>query len=154
MIWTPNVVVAAVVERDGRFLVVEEEAEGRLVINQPAGHLDRGESLVDAVRRETLEETAWTLQPASVIGVYLYTPPDTDRAYLRICFAGEVTTHDPSRPLDREIVRTLWLTRTELGERSAQLRSPLVLASIDDYLAGQSHPLSLLHWLPLPRAGS
>ncbi|MEJ2509826.1 MAG: NUDIX hydrolase [Gammaproteobacteria bacterium] len=144
MIWKPHVTVAAVAERDGRFLLVEEEIEGRLVINQPAGHLDPGESLVDAAVRETLEETAWHFRPTGLVGIYRWVNPDNDATFVRFTFAGQVADHEPQRPLDKEIRRVLWLGPDELDARADQLRSPLVRRAIDDYRAGQRYPLDLL----------
>src|SRR3990172_7453068 len=114
MIWKPHVTVAAVVEREGRFLFVEEEADGRVVINQPAGHLDEHESLVTAVVRETLEETAWHFAPESLLGVYRWQNGRNGATYLRFAFTGRVTEHDPGRKLDHGIVRALWLSPDEL----------------------------------------
>lgn len=144
-IWKPHVVAATVVERDGRFLCVEEAIDERLVINQPAGHLDPGETLIAAAARETLEETGWTVAVTALIGIYLLDTEVPGRTFLRFCFAATPLSHDPARPLDREIVRTHWFTRTELAAHGARHRSPLVLRSVDDYLAGRRHPLDLLH---------
>ena len=144
-IWKPNTVVAAIVEQAGKFLLVEEMAEGRAVYNQPAGHLDPGETLLAAVRRETLEESAWTIEPESLIGVYLLAPPGTHTTYLRFCFQARAISHDPTRALDTEIIRALWLTRSELAAAVDKHRSPLVLRCVDDYLAGKRYPLSLIH---------
>jgi 8-oxo-dGTP pyrophosphatase MutT (NUDIX family) len=144
MIWKPNVVVAAIIERGGKFLLVEENAEGRLVLNQPAGHLDEGESLLDAVVRETLEETAWHFTPEALLGVYRWPHPTNDITYLRFAFIGRVTRHDEKRTLDREIVRTLWLTPEEIRAERARHRSPQVQRCLEDYLAGQYYPLDLL----------
>jgi 8-oxo-dGTP pyrophosphatase MutT (NUDIX family) len=143
MVWTPRVTVAAVAEHDGRFLVVEEDIDGRTVLNQPAGHLDSGESLVQAVQRETLEETAWRFQPEAVIGFYLWTHPVTEVSYCRVAFCGRCT-HQESGPLDAGIRQALWLSRQELAAQSERLRSPMVLRAIDDYLSGNRYPLSLL----------
>ncbi len=143
--WKPNTVVAAILERDGRFLLVEELDNGRAVYNQPAGHLDAGETLLQAVCRETLEESAWHIEPLGLVGVYLMQPPDSAITYLRFCFHGRLLTHDSARTLDTEIIRTVWLTRDELAAESAKHRSPLVLRCIDDYLAGTRYPLSLIH---------
>jgi 8-oxo-dGTP pyrophosphatase MutT (NUDIX family) len=147
MVWKPDVTVAAVAERHGRFLLVEERASGRIVVNQPAGHLEDGESLVEAVVRETLEETAWGFRPEAVVGVYLWRPAPQGRSFLRVTFSGELLTHDPSRRLDRGIIRTRWLGRSELLAPGVRLRSPLVLQCVDDYLAGVRHPLSLISHL-------
>jgi len=144
MVWKPDVTVAAVIEREGRFLLVEEHVGERLVINQPAGHLEANETLIEAAIRETLEETAWTFVPEAVSGVYLWQHPERNTCFLRVAFAGKVTEHHSNRRLDRGIRRTLWLSRDEVQQRSGQLRSPMVTRCIDDYLAGNRHPLSLL----------
>jgi 8-oxo-dGTP pyrophosphatase MutT (NUDIX family) len=149
MAFRPDVTVAAVVERDGRFLVVEERAARRIVINQPAGHLEHGENLIEAVIRETLEETGCLLRAEAVTGIYLWRHPAMDRTFLRVAFTGSVDGPDPSRRLDRCIVRTAWMTREQLASRPQALRSPLVLRCVDDYLAGARHPLSLLTALDL-----
>jgi len=144
-LWKPNTVVATIVERDGRFLLVEEEADGRAVFNQPAGHLDDGETLLDAARRETLEETAWHVEPVDLVGVYLVAPPGKDLTYLRFCFRARALSHDADRKLDKEIIRAVWMTRDEIAAEATRHRSPLVLRCIDDAIAGQRHPLSLIH---------
>jgi 8-oxo-dGTP pyrophosphatase MutT (NUDIX family) len=147
MVWKPDVTVAAVAERDGKFLFVEERASGRVVINQPAGHLEDGETFLDAVVRETLEETAWQFAPTALLGVYVWRPEHQQRTFLRVAFAGELKHHDPSRPLDHGILRTRWLTRGQLSEPRLRLRSPLVAQCVDDYLAGNRYPLSLINHL-------
>ncbi len=144
MIWKPHVTVAAVIEDAGRFLLVEENIEGRLVLNQPAGHLDPGESLLDAVARETREETGWRFQPECLIGAYLWHMESHDRTFLRFTFGGTAFDHDPAQPLDDEIERALWLTPDELRARAAELRSPMVMRSIQDYLQGVRHSLDCL----------
>jgi len=141
MTFKPDVTVAAVVERDGRFLIVEERISGRLLFNQPAGHLEEGETLLDAVAREAREETAWCFTAQSWLGVYLWRNGANGRSTLRFAFAGTVSDHRAEQPLDRAIVRTHWLTRTELATREARLRSPLVLRCIDDYVSGRRLPL-------------
>lgn len=143
MRWMPHVTVAAVVEDDGRFLMVEEEAEDRIVYNQPAGHLEQGESLVEAVVRETHEETGWHIRPTDVVGIHQWTSPG-ERTFLRVSFAGRALKHDPARAPDAGVRAVLWLTRTEILRRSGVLRSPMVLRSLDDYLAGRRYPLDLL----------
>jgi len=140
----PDLTVAAVVERNGEFLLVEERVGSHMVFNQPAGHVERGEQLLDAVIRETLEETGWDFVPQALIGVYLWDHLDRQRSYLRIAFTGQLISHDPHRPLDRGIERTLWMDRETLSSCSAQLRSPMVLTCIEDYLAGRRYPLELL----------
>jgi 8-oxo-dGTP pyrophosphatase MutT (NUDIX family) len=147
MIWKPDVTVAAVTERDGRFLFVEERVRARVVINQPAGHLEDGESFLEAVVRETLEETGWDFEPRAVVGVYLWRPGDTNRSFLRVAFAGELSSHDPARPLDRGILRTRWMTRDELAAAQLRLRSPLVMRCVEDYLAVARYPCGLINHL-------
>jgi len=148
MTWKPELTVAAVVAERGRFLIVEERVERQLVFNQPAGHVEDGESLLDAVVRETLEETASTFVPDSLVGIYLWKNPRSQRSYLRVAFTGSLTGHDPSRPLDAGIVRTHWFSRAQLLAYSARLRSPLVMRCVDDWLAGARFPLALLQQLP------
>jgi len=145
MIWKPHVTVAAIVEKDGRFLFVEEEADGRVVINQPAGHLDEHESLVTAVVRETLEETAWHFTPEALLGVYRWQNGRNGATYLRFAFTGHVADHDPARELDHGILRTLWLTPDELAAARDRHRSPQVERCVRDYLAGIRFPLSALN---------
>ncbi len=145
MIWKPNVTVAAVVERDGKHLLVEEMENGKLVLNQPAGHLDEGESLLDAVVRETLEETAWHFAPEFLVGVYRWPHPENGVTYLRFAFAGHVTGHEPGRTLDDGIVRAVWLTPQEIAQQASRHRSPQVMRTLNDYLAGRRYPLELLN---------
>jgi 8-oxo-dGTP pyrophosphatase MutT (NUDIX family) len=147
MVRKPDVTVAAVAERDGRFLFVEERASGRVVVNQPAGHLEDGETFLEAVIRETLEETAWQFQPTAIVGVYVWRPEHQSKTFLRIAFAGELGDHDSVRPLDHGILRTRWLTRNELTAPRLRLRSPLVTQCVDDYLAGARYPLGLIKHL-------
>jgi 8-oxo-dGTP pyrophosphatase MutT (NUDIX family) len=145
--WKPSVTVAAVVERGGRYLMVEELTREGLRLNNPAGHLDPGESLEQAVVREVLEETACRFTPEALVGVYLsrFRRQDgEDVTYLRFAFSGSVGEPDPARKLDDGIVRTLWMTPDELRASQARHRSPLVLQSLDDHLAGRRFPLQLL----------
>jgi ADP-ribose pyrophosphatase YjhB (NUDIX family) len=151
MVWTPRVTVAAVVERNGRFLLVEEDDAGRRVVNQPAGHLEAGESLIQAVRRETLEETGWDFEPTALVGLYRWVHPTRGLTFLRACFAGALTARHPDRPLDPDILTTVWLDRAALARRP--LRSPMVLRCVDDYLAGRRYPLDLLADLPAETPG-
>jgi 8-oxo-dGTP pyrophosphatase MutT (NUDIX family) len=142
-VWKPSVTVAAVIERGGRFLFVEELSEGRLVLNQPAGHLDPGESLAAACAREVMEETAHRFQPTGIVGVYRWYFAPHDVTFLRFCFRGKVGEAE-NRPLDKEIVRLHWLTPDELRARRADHRSPLVQRCVDDFLAGRNFPLEIL----------
>ncbi|MBT8116778.1 MAG: NUDIX hydrolase [Gammaproteobacteria bacterium] len=136
--------VAAVIEQDGRFLLVSERSGGRLVYNQPAGHLEDNESLLEAVVRETLEETAWQFEPEAVIGIYRWRHPHNRETYMRVSFAGQGTACLSDRQLDPDIEAVVWMDLDEVRARRDELRSPLVLRSIDDYLQGNAHPLSLL----------
>ncbi|MEY3719812.1 MAG: hypothetical protein RL618_331 [Pseudomonadota bacterium] len=150
-LWKPSVTVAAIIEREGRFLLVEEETSDGIRFNQPAGHLDPGESLIDAVAREALEETAFDFTPESLVGIYMsrYVSSRTSEevTYLRFAFAGTLGgRHD--RPLDEGIIRVIWMTREELLACQDKHRSPLVIQCVDDYLLGQRSPLSLLYTHP------
>jgi 8-oxo-dGTP pyrophosphatase MutT (NUDIX family) len=140
----PSVTVAAVVEREGKFLLVEEEFDGRRVLNQPAGHLDPGEGLVAACVREVMEETAHHFQPEALVGIYRWFYAPRDITYLRFTFCGKVGAPVPGRKLDKEIVATHWLTRDEIVARRAEHRTELLLACLDDYLAGKRYPLDVL----------
>ena len=140
-IWRPEVTVASIVPRDGRFLLVEEAVRGELVLNQPAGHLEPGESLPAAARRETLEETGWEVELTDLIGVYQWTNPGSDSHFLRFTFAAEPLRHHAQRQLDVGVVRALWLSRDEIAAESTRLRSPMVLRCVDDWLDGRRMPL-------------
>lgn len=144
MVWKPNVTVAAVVQRDNQFLLVEEEAEAGLAFNQPAGHLEQGESLVDAVIREALEETGYHFYPTHLVGIYSWPRPQSDITYLRFAFAGELRGFEANRKLDDGIVAARWLSLNEVRATQARHRSPLILRCIEDYLAGKRAPLDLL----------
>lgn len=140
--------VAAVIERDGRFLLVEEETSDGLKLNNPAGHLDPGESPAQGCARETLEETAHRFEPTALVGVYLSRAqrPATgeDVTYLRLAFCGVLGEREPGRPLDTGIVRTLWMTPQEIRDSRDRHRSPLLLRCVEDYLAGIRHPLAVV----------
>jgi 8-oxo-dGTP pyrophosphatase MutT (NUDIX family) len=144
--WKPSVTVAAVVERDGRFLLVEEHTPEGLRLNNPAGHLEPGESLAEACARETLEETAYAFAPTALVGVYQAALGDT--TYLRFAFCGTLGAFDPARTLDEGIVRSLWMTLEELRTSAPRHRSPLLLRCVEDYLAGRRHPLDLVYTAP------
>ena len=144
MIWKPNTTVAAIVERDGRFLLVEEETAEGVRLNQPAGHLENGESLLQAVVRETNEETACHFTPEYLLGVYHWRHPAKDLTYVRFAFIGAVTDHNPAQKLDDGILRAVWLTADEIRASQVMHRSPQVLTCVEHYLAGQRFPLSAL----------
>jgi 8-oxo-dGTP pyrophosphatase MutT (NUDIX family) len=146
--WQPDVTVATVVVADGRLLCVEERVNGRLVINQPAGHLEPDESLLEAALRETREETGWDVRLTAFLGAYQWKAPETERHYLRFAFAAEPERHDPARPLDDGIVQALWLTPDELLAQRERHRSPLVWQVVADHLAGHRSALSVLQQLP------
>jgi len=145
--WTPHVTVATVVEKDGRFLFFEEHSEGvtHTVFNQPAGHVESGETLIQAAIRETLEETGHTVEIDALLGIYTYTPPMfPDRTYYRFCFLAQSVNVDLNATLDTGIVRAVWMNLDELQE-TARARSPLVTKAIQDALSGQRFPLSLIY---------
>lgn len=144
MSWAPHVTVATIVEDQGRFLFVYEEADGKKVYNQPAGHLDPNETLREAALRETLEETGWTVKLTGVIGVNLYTAPSNGVTYLRTSFIAEAISHDPNRPLDNGIIEAVWLSYEELLARKDQLRSPMTLQIIEEYRSGRRFPLEVV----------
>jgi ADP-ribose pyrophosphatase YjhB (NUDIX family) len=146
-IWKPSVTVAAIMQRDGRFCLVEEEVDGRLVYNQPAGHWERGETLADACSREALEETTHPFRPTHLLGVYRWHLAAKDLTFLRFTFLGEVAEAEPGRALDQEIRRVLWLTPEEIRALAPRHRSPLVMTCVDDALAGRRYPLDLLRHL-------
>ncbi|SFE06998.1 NUDIX domain-containing protein [Paracidovorax konjaci] len=147
--WKPNATVAAVIEHEGRFLLVEEDTADGLRLNNPAGHLDPGESPEQGCVREVLEETAYDFTPTALVGVYLNrftrTRTGDDITYLRFAFTGTLGAHHAWRALDDGIVRTVWMTPAELRSCADRHRSPLVMRCIEDYLAGQRHPLGLIH---------
>lgn len=152
--WKPSTTVAAVIERDGRFLLVEEHTPEGLRLNNPAGHLDPGESPAAGCARETREETAYQFTPTALVGIYLsrFLRPETkskaaaaeDITYLRFAYCGTLGAFDAARPLDTGIVRTVWLTADEVRHSAARHRSPLVVQCMEDYLRGQRYPLELV----------
>jgi 8-oxo-dGTP pyrophosphatase MutT (NUDIX family) len=149
--WQPDVTVATVVVSDGRLLCVEERVNGRLVLNQPAGHLEPDETLAEAALRETREETGWDVRLTAFLGAYQWKAPglgdQPGRHYLRFAFAAEPERHDPARPLDEGIVRAVWMTPQELQDARDRHRSPLVWRAVADHLAGHRSPLDLLQHL-------
>lgn len=141
--WTPHVTVATITEQNGRFLMVEEVALGRQVINQPAGHVEQGETIIAAAVRETMEETGWQVRPEALLGLYIYTAPANGITYHRYCLIASPVAHDASAPLDEGIVGPRWMSAAEL-RASDCLRSPMVLTCVEDYLKGIRHPLSVI----------
>ena len=144
MVWKPNVTVAAVMCRDGKYLLVEEETDEGLRFNQPAGHLECCEALVDAVVREALEETAHHFKPTALLGVYSWRKEEKDITYLRFAFSGEVVGWEPERPLDTGIIAARWMTLDEVRACADRHRSPLILRCIEDHAAGKSYPLDVI----------
>lgn len=156
--WKPSVTVAAIIERDGRFLLVEEHTRDGLRLNNPAGHLDPGESPAQGCAREALEETAWHFTPTALLGIYLSRSRageagGTDVTYLRMAFCGELGEHEPGRALDEGIVRTVWMTADEIRASASRHRSPLVLRCMEDWLAGVRLPLAAIHVDPSVTGG-
>ena len=148
MIWKPHATVAAIIEHDNKFLMVEELIQGEVVYNQPAGHLEPDESLIDAVIRETQEETAWQFVPEAVTGIYLWKHPDSGETFLRVAVCGSCKNHDAQQPLDTGVIQAVWLSRHELLAEPEKLRTPMVINSIDDYIAGKRYPLDMLVNVP------
>ena len=144
MRWSPHITVSTVLEQEGKLLFVEELIDGQRVINQPAGHWEDNETILEASVRETLEETAWTYEPDSIIGIYHWKHPANNETFLRFCFTGTLLTHEPGRTLDKEIIQAIWLSPDELAQRSVEHRSPLVSTCVNDYLSGQRFDLSVL----------
>jgi len=140
----PHITVATIVERDGKFLMVRENSAGRLVYNQPAGHVEHNESLLDAAVRETLEETAWRVNLEQLLGIYQYTSPDNGVTYIRHCFIAKVIEPRTELDLDADITDAVWLSYEALQQREAEMRSPLVLSVIRDFLEGQAYPLDAI----------
>ena len=147
MSWDSHITVACLIEREGRFLLVEERAGEDLVLNQPAGHWDEGETLYAAALRETLEESAWEVELTALLGLYAYKPAQLDHGFLRVAFAAKALRHHPQQPLDSGIERALWMSRDELAACAERHRSPMVLRGVDDYLAGKRYPLDLVNHL-------
>ncbi|MBP0049160.1 NUDIX hydrolase [Marinobacterium sp. AK62] len=144
MRWTPHATVACIVEREGRFLLVEEMANGERVYNQPAGHLEEGETFIDAARREALEETGWIVEPEALLGLYTYYAPANGVTYHRFCFVARAIREVPNAKLDDGIIAAHWLTRDEIETLKPRLRSKLVTDCIDDYLRGTRYPLDVI----------
>jgi len=135
--WLPRVTVATVIEDDGKFLMVEENIHGKKILNQPAGHLEPGETLTEAAVRETLEETGWHIKVDHLIEFSQWTSPNSQKHYLRSCFAGTAVEFDPNQTLDDGIIQAIWMTRDEVAEQIHRLRSPLVLHHIDHHINGK-----------------
>lgn len=146
----PHITVATVVERDGRLLFVRERIDDRVVINQPAGHVEAGERLEQAAFRETLEETGWTVEITALLGLYVFQPRAGSGIFYRCCFIGEALGQDPAQRLDDGILEAVWLPPNDIREPSAPLRSPLVRRCMEDYLGGRRLPLDAIYEHPWP----
>ena len=144
MVWKPNVTVAAIIEQDRKFLLVEEHTAQGLLFNPPAGHLEANESLLAAVARETLEESAYEYEPQNLVGIYRWHAPASNTTYLRFAFTGSIITHHPERTLDEGIIHAVWMTPEEIRATQARHRSPLILRCVEDYLAGKRYPLDVI----------
>ena len=144
MIWKPHVTVAAIIEHEGNFLLVEEHTSQGLLFNQPAGHLEPDESLIEGVVREALEESARDFEPQFLIGIYRWHSQASETTYLRFAFGGRVTRHYPERLLDEGIVHAVWMSPEDIRATQARHRSPLILRCVEDYLAGKRYPLEIL----------
>ena len=144
MVWKPHATVAAVLEQDGKFLLVEEETEQGIRFNQPAGHWEPNETLAAGAVREALEESAWEFEPQFLIGVYRWHSVKSDVTYLRFAFGGKLLKHYPERKLDKGILRAVWMTPDEIRATQERHRSPLILRCVEDYLAGKRYPLDLI----------
>ncbi len=144
MIWKPNVTVAAIVEQGGKFLLVEEQTSSGILFNQPAGHLEPGESIVQGSIREALEETGYTFIPQWVLGIYRWHSHADNITFLRFAFTGSVSDHDPGRALDAGILRAGWFGVDEIREMTYRHRSPLVMRCIEDHLEGKRYSLEVL----------
>ncbi|PCH59518.1 MAG: NUDIX hydrolase [Gammaproteobacteria bacterium] len=147
MRWDPHVTVATIVERNNQFLFVEENCSTGAVFNQPAGHWEDKETLIEAARRETLEETGWHVAITHLCGIYQWRHPDNAETFLRFCFVGECLHQDPTRELDPAIIAVHWLSREQLLQRQQDLRSPMVLRCLVDYLDNHRYPLDFIHSL-------
>lgn len=148
-LWYPHLTVATIIESNGKFLMVKEISDGKIVFNQPAGHLDEDETLIQAAIRETLEETAWHVCINELVGFYLYTSPHNKTTYFRVLFAATALSHDKDRTLDDGILEAPWLTLKQVKEHSEMLRSPMVLQCIEDYQSGKRLPLDCISHLPV-----
>ncbi|MEE9351952.1 MAG: NUDIX hydrolase [Thiotrichaceae bacterium] len=148
MVWKPRVVVAAVIEKEGKFLVVEENVDNQKVINQPSGHLEPNESIIDAVRRETLEETGWNFEPTHLVGILHLLNPNTNRIFIRFTFTGKLLEQVPNYQIDPDIIAPRWMTYDEIkSQEKLSWRSPLVMRSLDEYRAGHRFSMDLIHTL-------
>jgi len=147
MPWSPSITVAAVIRRDDRYLVVEERPDDEAVINQPAGHLEFGETLLQAVQREVLEETGRRFTATGLVGIYQWTVPNTDHTYLRFCFCGEVGDRAPDLQLDPDICATHWMTLEQIAQGELPVRSPLVLRCLQDAQRSPAMSLEVLNAL-------
>jgi len=146
--WYPHLTVATIIENNGNFLIVKELSDGKTVLNQPAGHVDENETLIEAAVRETLEETGWHVQIDALVGFYMYTSPSNGTTYFRALFTATALKEEPNYRLDDGILEALWLNLEEIRERQSMLRSPMVLQCVEDYLAGKRLPLDYISHIP------
>ncbi len=144
--WLPHITVATIIEKDNKFLLVEEDLHGKKILNQPAGHLDEGETLIEAAIRETLEESGYQVEIHHMVEMAQWTSPNSHTHFLRTCFAGSVVEYFPEQELDDGIIRALWMTRNEVAQNQHRLRSPLVLNHIDHYIAGKKFDLDFFSY--------
>ena len=142
--WKPNTTVAAIIEQNGKFLLVEENTDRGNRFNQPAGHLEDGETLLQAVIRETMEESAYEFMPEALLGIYHWKHPHNDTTYLRFAFIGKIGLNYPMQELDVGIVQAVWMDINEIRDKADLMRSPQVLTCFEDYLAGKSYPLEVV----------
>ncbi|PCJ22292.1 MAG: NUDIX hydrolase [Gammaproteobacteria bacterium] len=152
MTWTPHVTVATLVEKDSKFLIVEEICNDQVVFSQPAGHVEQGETLIQAAIRETHEETGWNVTPTGLLGFYTYTSPHNQVTYYRTNFIAQAEDFDESATLDDGILRCLWLSLAEIRDNQHKLRSPIVLRCVEDYASGQRFPLGAIYEHPTEKA--
>lgn len=146
-LWYPHLTVATIVEINGKFLIVKELSDGKTVLNQPAGHVDKNETLIEAASRETLEETGWHVTIDALVGFYMYSPPDNGITYFRALFAATAQEQEPNYKLDEDIIEAQWLSLKELHQQASMLRSPMVLQCVEDYLANRRLPLDCISYV-------
>lgn len=148
MTWKPNATVAVIIENEGKFLFVEEFSNDQLVINNPAGHIEANEGILEALVRETLEETGYRVEPQNLVGFYTYTAPHNGTTYYRFCFSASIIEKIENATIDPDIENILWLTLNEIKQAKSRHRSPLLMRCLNDYLSGKRYPLDLIYEHP------